>query len=377
MKTAHMAAIAVMTACALSCGSPKDEGSPITMLVGTYTDTGSKGIYSYRFDQNTGKLILPLTETAAEAPGSLSCAPLPNPSFLTITDDATVYAVGEMNGPTASLSTLKFNRDDFSFELLSTVLTGGEDPCYVATDGKIVLTANYSGGSLSVYPIGENAKAGDPVQILKGDIGGPDLSRQNAAHVHCSIFSPDGKYVFATDFSADRILRFNAGKELSDMKAFPVHSDYGPRHIIFSNDGKNLYAIGELSGDITVFGYNDGELTEKQVIRADRVDARGAADIHMTPDGKFLYGSLRLQNDGIAIYKVLADGTLEDAGYCTTGIHPRNFAITPNGKFLLAACRDSNDIEVYSIDGTTGALTPTGEKVTLPHPVCIAWDIVK
>ncbi|MBQ9173075.1 MAG: lactonase family protein [Bacteroidales bacterium] len=374
MKYPLMAALGIMAASVVSCGDAQKGNDAITMLVGTYTDSGSKGIYTYRFDQETGKIILPAKESYSEAPGSYTCAELPNPSFLTITQDGTVYAVGEMNGPTASLSTLKFNREDFSFEKISTVLTGGEDPCYVSTDGKVVLSANYSGGSLSVYPVGANAAAGDPSQIIPGSIGGPDANRQSSAHVHCAIFSPDGKYVFATDFSADRILRFDAGKELSSPKAFPLHSDYGPRHIIFSPNGKNVYVIGELSGDITVFGYDGGELTEKQTVRADRVDARGAADIHMTPDGRFLYGSLRLKNDGIAIYKVASDGTLEDAGYCNTGIHPRNFAITPNGKFLLAACRDSNDIEVFSINGETGELTANGEKISLPHPVCVVWD---
>ena len=366
--------MALITAALVSCGGPQKGDNTITMLVGTYTDSGSKGIYTYRFDQQNGKIVPPGTETSPEAPGSVSSVSLPNPSFLTITEDGTVYAVGEMNDATASLSTLKFNRDDFSFKVLSTVLTKGEDPCYVSTDGHVVLTANYTGGSLSVFPVGNEGKAGDPTQVIPGEAGGPDGVRQATPHVHCAIFSPDGKYVFASDFSADRILRFDAGKELSSPKAFPVHPDYGPRHLIFSPDGKNVYVIGELSGDVTVFGYDNGELTQKQVVRADRVDARGAADIHITPDGKFLYASLRLENDGIAIYRILPDGTLEDAGYCNTGIHPRNFAITPNGKFLLAACRDSNDIEVFSINPEDGSLSPNGEVITLPKPVCVVWD---
>ena len=377
MKVKTLATALIMASTVLSCAGPQKGDDIVTMLVGTYTGSGSKGIYSYKFDQNTGKLVLPEKETSPEAPGSVNSASLPNPSFLTITDDGTVYAVGEMNDETASLSTLRFNRDDLSFDLVSTVLTHGEDPCYVSTDGKVVLSANYSGGTLSVYPVDGEGKAGEPTQVIPGSIGGPDFRRQATPHVHCAIFSPDGKYVFVSDFSADRLLRFDAGKELSSPVAFSVHPDYGPRHIIFSNDGKNVYVIGELSGDVTVFGYDNGNLTEKQVVRADRVDARGAADIHITPDGKFLYASLRLKNDGIAVYKILEDGTLQDAGYCNTGIHPRNFAITPNGKFLLAACRDSNDIEVYSIDPSDGSLTPNGEVITLPKPVCVIWDTAK
>ena len=128
--------------------------------------------------------------------------------------------------------------------------------------------------------------------------------------------------------------------------------------------------IGELSGDVAVFDYKAGNLTLRQVVKADRFYARGAADIHLSPDGKFLYASLRLQNDGIAVFSVGADGTLAEVGYQHTGPHPRNFVITKD--LAIVACRDSDEIEIYSRDPDSGLLTDTGRRISLPKPVFVS-----
>jgi 6-phosphogluconolactonase (cycloisomerase 2 family) len=121
---------------------------------------------------------------------------------------------------------------------------------------------------------------------------------------------------------------------------------------------------------VAVFDYNAGHLTLRQVVKADRLNARGAADIHLSPDGKFLYASLRLQNDGIAIFSVQPDGTLAEVGYQHTGAHPRNFAITKD--LAIVACRDSDEIEIYGRDPATGLLTDTGRRISLPKPVFVS-----
>jgi 6-phosphogluconolactonase (cycloisomerase 2 family) len=164
-----------------------------------------------------------------------------------------------------------------------------------------------------------------------------------------------------------------AGGVRNYCRAATLHPDYGPRHLLFDASGTHLYVIGELSGDITVFDYKNGALTEKQVVKADRLDARGAADIHLSPDGKFLYASLRLKGDGIAIFEVAENGTLAYVGYQATGPHPRNFNITPNGRFVLVACRDNDSIEVYSRDAATGLLAPTGYRIPQTRPVFVGW----
>lgn len=130
----------------------------------------------------------------------------------------------------------------------------------------------------------------------------------------------------------------------------------------------------ELSGEVVVWTYDGKTLTQQQVIKADTVGAKGSADIHLSPDGKFLYASNRLQADGVAIFKVSpSDGTLTKVGYQLTGIHPRNFTITPNGKYLLVACRDTNEIQVFARDAETGLLQDTGKTIHTDKPVCLQW----
>ena len=251
----------------------------------------------------------------------------------------------------------------------------GEDPCYVSTDGTLLAVANYSGGTLATYRLREDGSIAPLDSLLVSGTGGPDLSRQETPHVHCAIFSPDGKHLFFSEFSADEIGRLDvyAGGVRNYCRAASLHADYGPRHLLFDAAGQHLYVIGELSGDITVFDYADGNLTEKQVIKADRMDARGAADIHFSPDGKYLYASLRLRGDGIVVFEVGPGGLLNYVGYTATGPHPRNFNITPNGRYVLVCCRDNDAVEVYARDAATGLLTFTGERLTLARPVYVGW----
>lgn len=343
----------------------------LNLFVGTYSD----GFYAYDFDQKAGKFL---------GEGPVAKAEMPNPSYLTV-DGNKVYAVSEMHDTTASVWAWRWGGN--GFELINSQPTGvmpgsdqasafrGEDPCYVSTDGTLLAVANYSGGTLATYRIREDGGIAPLDSLLVSGIGGPDLSRQEAPHVHCAIFSPDGKHLFFSEFSADEIGRLDvyAGGVRNYCRAATLHADYGPRHLLFDAYGRHLYVIGELSGDITVFDYADGNLTEKQVIKADRMDARGAADLHFSPDGKFLYASLRLRGDGIVVFEVGPGGFLNYVGYTATGPHPRNFNITPNGRYVLVCCRDNDSVEVYARDASTGLLTFTGDRLPVTRPVYVGW----
>ena len=352
-----------------SCSRP----DVLTMFVGTYSD----GFYAYEFDQNAGTLV---------GNGPVAKAEMPNPSYLAVQGNK-VYAVSEMPDTRASVWAWRWGGN--GFELMNSQPTGvipdsdqapapflGEDPCYVSTDGTLLAVANYSGGTLGVYRLHEDGSIAPLDSLLVSGTGGPDLSRQEAPHVHCAVFSPDGKHLFFSEFSADEIGRLDvfAGGVRSYCRAATLHPDYGPRHLLFDASGEHLYVIGELSGDITVYDYIDGNLREKQVIKADRMDARGAADIHLSPDGKFLYASLRLRGDGIVVFEVGPGGVLAYVGYQQTGPHPRNFNITPNGRFVLVACRDNNSIEIYDRDRSTGMLSDTGRRIPLERPVFVGWQ---
>ena len=336
----------------------------ISMAVGTYTDGGSKGIYTYRFNQETGK---------AELLDSLA---MKNPSYLTVSNDKRyIYAVSETGVSEASLNIISLDRRG-GMRLLETVLAEGADPCYIAQNGHIALTANYSGGSMSVFSLNHKGVKAELTTRFLGTTGGPDLSRQDTPHVHCACFTPDGKYVLATDFSADRILSFRLSgqKVIANGVAADVSADSGPRHLTFSREGRFAYLMSELSGKVTVFSYQQGRLERLQEITSDSVGARGGADIHLSPDGKFLYSSNRLKAEGIAIFSVNSQtGMLTPVGYQPTGAHPRQFNITPNGRYLLCCCRDSNKIQVFQRDSQTGLLTDTHQDIPLSKPVCVQF----
>lgn len=361
------AASMLSSACTTRNASQQRAEHELTMLVGTYTSGSSKGIYTFRFNEESG-VATPLSEIEVS-----------NPSYLTLSpDNRFVYAVSEENDSTAAINAFAFDKKKGTLTLLNKQRTKGEDPCYVATDGKKVLTANYSGGTMSVFPIRHDGSLESVDTLFQGTASGPDPDRQATPHIHCTLFSPDGNYIFATDFSADRILRYavHSKEELPRPLAETVNIQpgSGPRHLIFSKDGKYAYLINELSGKVTAFTYSDGRLNEIQTIVADTIQARGSADIHLSPDGKYLYASNRLKEDGIAIFEVNPEkGTLAKVGYQLTGLHPRHFNITPNGKFLLVACRDSNMIQVFERDTVSGLLKNTGKDIKMSKPVCIQF----
>jgi 6-phosphogluconolactonase (cycloisomerase 2 family) len=247
-----------------------------------------------------------------------------------------------------------------------------------------VHTANYGGGSISTFQVRSDGSLTPATSVILFKGSGADSLRQGEPHLHCVRYSPDGQYLFAADLGSDRIYRFNVNDtpfegqqalQQGSLKTFTTPAGTGPRHFDFHPDGgRYLYLLGELSGEVIVYDYHSGELVQKQIVPADSVGARGSADIHVSPDGRFLYASNRLQADGIAIFSIDPDeGTLTKAGYQLTARHPRNFVITPNGKYLLVASRDDNQVQVFSIDGETGLLTDTHRIIKLSKPVCLKF----
>ena len=359
--------VATLMSMALAgCGS-----EPLTMVVGTYTDEcASRGVYSYFFDQEKGALASGEGGQFAEAPGAVGRVEVRNPSYLTLSADGRhIYAVSEVGDSSASAVTLSLDAKTGEMQLLGSELTDGKDPCYISTNGKVVMTANYSSGNVTEFPIGDDGVLRPHDFLYETGLGGPDSTRQNLPHAHCALFNVAGTELYVSEFSADVVTRYDVATRQGKRILLP--SDFGPRHIILNADESKAYVLGELSGNVSVIDTESDSVI--QTVCADSVHARGSADIHLSPDGKFLYASNRLQNDGIAIFKVDPDGTLVYTGYQNTGIHPRNFNITPNGKFLLAACRDSGCIQIFRRDTRTGLLSDTGRTIVLDKPVCIVF----
>jgi len=359
---------ALMLAALTGCGS-----EPLTMIVGTYTDgCASRGVYSYFFDQEKGELVSgDGGDRFAEAPGAVGLVEVRNPSYLTLSADGKfIYSVSEVADSSASAVTMSLDAKTGEMQLLGSEPTDGKDPCYVSTNGKVVMTANYSSGNVTEFPVGEDGRLLPHDFLYETGLGGPDSTRQSLPHAHCALFNTAGTELYVSEFSADAVARYDVATRQGSRILLP--SDFGPRHIILNADESRAYVLGELSGKVAVIDTESDSIV--QTVSADTVHARGSADIHLSPDGKFLYASNRLKNDGIAIFKVDPDATLIYAGYQNTGAHPRNFNITPNGKFLLVACRDSGCIQIFRRDARTGLLSDTGRTIVLDKPVCIVFQ---
>jgi len=348
----------------------------LIMYIGTYTeDSNSNGIYTYRFNQENGTFEL------------LSSATAGNPSFVTLSPDGKrLYAVSEYNDGRQGAYSFDVSEDKVQLSnpiFLPTapkdvLPRAGADPCHIVSDGKYVITANYTGGDISVFSLDAAGRLQPEVQ----NIAFVGNTPERVAHIHCIIPTPDKKYILATDLGNDRVYRFRYNKKArknaevltSQRVAYEVSDGQGPRHLTFSKDGRFAYLINELGGECVVLSYRKGKLKEIQRIMADEGGGRGSADIHISPDGRFLYTSHRLKKDGIAIFAIDPEkGTLTKIGYQLTGIHPRNFAITPNGKYLLVACRDGNKIQIFQRDEETGELTETPEEIEIDKPTCIVF----
>lgn len=369
-----------------ACTSTKKQTEPTTvsedyngiyMLVGSYATPEEEGVKVYRFDEATGnaKYITGLKGIS-------------NPSYLTPSvDGERIYAVGEDEGKTSTANAIRFDKEQETLTLLNSQPTDGAAPCYIqlSPSGKFVITANYFGGSITVFPLDKEGKLKPDTRLISFIGNGPDKERQNQPHVHCVEFTPDHKYLLANDLGTDQIHIFPVSEAMTDGVAHSlldeskeynvkVEPGSGPRHICFHPNQKYAYLINEISGKVITFSYEKGKLNTLQYIEADTIGAKGSGDIHISPDGKFVYASNRLQADGIAIFAVDQEkGTLTKAGYQLTDIHPRNFIITPNGRYLLVACRDSNTIQVFNRDKVTGLLKDTGKSIKTDKPVCLKF----
>lgn len=342
------------------------------LFVGSYAEATAPGISLYRLNSETGESHLLQTFSG-----------ILNPSYLALSRDGDfLYAVSETATPEAQLVSYRFDKEKQTLTLLNAQPTGGSDPCFVWVDKqrRLAVTANYTGGSISFFPIAEDGSL-LPAKVTDFQGGTPGSARQEKPHLHCIYASPDERFLYGNDLGCDRIYKYNLRTEQNQLVAYPgTPTDFtlpageGPRHTTFHPNGKWAYLISELSGRVAAMRYEDGNLIPFQFIEADPFNAAGSADIHISPDGRFLYTSNRLKGDGIAMFEIdPQSGKLEKLGYRLTGIHPRNFNITPNGELLLCACRDSNVIQVFKRDRQTGFLHDTEQDIHTSKPVCLLF----
>ena len=248
--------------------------------------------------------------------------------------------------------------------------TPGEHSCHITLLEREAVVADYTSGTLSLFPLDASGlPCGEP-EIMHFEGNGPHPVRQTSPHIHSSWLSPDGDSIIVADLGSDRLYRFavRGGKiDTGSRETFAMPSGCGPRHCAFGKD--KLYVTTELSDEVLVLDCP----SMKQIQRVEVNPARpgGGGHIALSPDGLFLYASSRLDNDGIAVFKIGEDGLLEKTGYYPTGSHPRHFCMTPSGDTLLVACRDSDEVQIFTRKAIDGSLSFTGQTIAIEKPVFV------
>ena len=349
----------------MCCAEKPEPIEHTTLFVGTYTDGTSEGIYTLRFNPNTGSLDS-LEPKAA----------LPNPSFLAISqDNKFLYAVQE----TADFDSLGGGISAFALkegvlEAINHKGTGGAHPCHVALSGKGQLAvSNYTGGNLAIFDLEEDGSLGGR-QLLDHKI----LDTTKAAHVHKAHFNSDG--LFAADLGLDAIQRFAQqphGWVPAPQAFLELPEGAGPRHFTFSTDRSFLYVINELNATITVFERGSGgqftPIQTENTVAPDWTGAKSCADIHLSPDGKFLYGSNRGENTLVIFGVDQENGKISLVGRTSVqGDWPRNFVLDPTGNYVLVANQRSNNITVFKRNSEQGTLEYTSQ-FEVGSPVCLVF----
>ncbi len=348
------------------------------LLVSGYTKAlPDKGIAVYDFNTQTGELKFHSVTGGIE-----------NPSYLAVSRNGKyVYAVSEKNKGT--VVAYRFDHISGKLDSINQSSAGGRGPCYISTDDAAthVFIANYSDGSLSAIKLNTNGSL-DTTAIQTIQHSGSSINKDNQAgpHVHSMVLSPDNRYVLCADLGIDHVYtyRFDAKSASPLSEAVPAYVDVkpgsGPRHICFHPNGNYVYVVNELNGTVDAFSYSDGKLQHKQTITMLPEGFNGiieAADIHISPDGKFLYASNREERNEIIIYSIGKDGTLRFAGrQSVMGAAPRNFVIDPSGKFVLVANQNSNEVIVFRRNKKTGLLKYSGKKISTASPSCLKFITV-
>lgn len=349
------------------------------VYVGTYTtgrNVTSKGIYAYRFQPSTGAF----TDLGLVAETS-------SPSYLAVhPNHRWLYAANEVKD--GSITAFTIDAATGKLTPLNQAATRGADPAYLIVDrsGKTVLAANYTGGSIIAFPIKPDGGLGEASAFFQYQgVGVKNPGRQDGAHPHETLPSPDNRFVLVPDLGLDLLLiyRFDAPKAaltpsgIAPLKIGPPGT--GPRHLAFNPNGRFIYLLNELGSALNTFAYDSktGGLRLLQDVSALPADFKGRSDageLEVHPNGKFLYASNR-GHDSLAVFAIDArTGLLSPVEHVPTqGRLPRNFAIDPTGAYLLMGNQAANAIVIFKIDAQTGKLTPTGQKLEMSSPTCIVF----
>lgn len=351
------------------------------VLIGSYTQAASEGIYRYRFNSQTGQLdAKPLQVIKTD-----------NPSWLTLSKDQRHLFVVNENGPggkdvIGKVSSFAIDAKTHQVTPINQVLSRGDEPTHssLSPDQRFLFVSNYAvhpepGGALAVIAVGKDGKLSDVVQVSNNHGASKvNAERQASSHVHSAIPTPDDKYVVTSDLGADKMLVFSYdGNRAKPLQPAPTPSvqlppGSGPRHLLFSEDGKHAWLTLEMVAQVAVFDYHDGVFKQTQTVDLKNKDLQqkvGAGGLHTSPDGKFLYVANRGEANQLLVFAVDAKGQLKEVQRRSVeGLEPREFRFDPSGHFMLIANQKSNQIVTVKVDPKTGMLGETVQKLDFDSP---------
>jgi 6-phosphogluconolactonase len=349
------------------------------VFVSAFAPGEKGGIHAFKFDSEKGTLEPLNRSTGAQ-----------NPFFIAVSPDKKfLYSIdAEKFGAPDDEFVAAFAIEDRSgsLRLLNRQSAKGTASCFLDVDptGKSVLVANYSSGNVAALPVKPDGALEEAASSFQHSGSGGDPARQKGPNAHCLVVSPDGRHALACDLGIDKVMIYALEAKTAKLTPNPSQASAtlapksGPRHLSFHPNGRLVYVINELANTVTVFDWNPAEATlrEKQTIATLPQDFTGksyTADLKITPDGKFLYGTNR-GHDSLASYRIAADGTLtllriQPSG----GKGPQNLLVTPDGQWLLCANMPGNNVVVFKVDAASGAITPHRTPVEVPMASCIRW----
>jgi 6-phosphogluconolactonase len=354
-----------------ACQSDHGKNNTIPLYIGTYTNSYSEGIYLASFDTISGELTnLQLG------------APLVNPSYLTVHNELfLLFSVSENEGRKAVIHSIGIDSETGLLTAIDSLITGSLGACYISTIGNnMVAVANYTSGDVTFVPFTTEGKLSDQIRTYKHKGSGPNKERQKAPHAHSILPDPSGRYVYSADLGIDKILVYKfENSSLFAIGEVAITPGAGPRHIAFHPAGTVMAVLNELNHTIEVFSKDEGGIFTEPIqtisILNDSLHQHStSADIHFSPDGRYLYASVR-GVDKIEVISVdPSQFTLHAIQSVYETIHwPRNFTIDPSGRFLLVANQKGNNITVFLRDKETGMLILTEHVIEVDSPACLKF----
>ncbi|MFO0425437.1 MAG: lactonase family protein [Planctomyces sp.] len=353
------------------------QAEELLVFVTAFSGGEDGAIHAYGLNTETGQLTL--KERTTDPKNAFFIALSPDRKYL-----YSIHAPGQFGGKeNEQVAAYSLEGRTGRMKLLNRTSALGTAACYLDVDatGKTVFVANYSTGSVASIPVRPDGTLGEAATFVQHEGHSVDKTRQDAAHAHCIVVTPDNRFVLSADLGLDRILSYRIESGTSRMVPsaspfFRTIPGAGPRHLTFHPNGRHVYVINELANSVTLFDYikESGILTEQQTLSTVPLDFTGTshtADVKVTPNGRFMYGTNR-GHDSIACYRLNDSGRMELITIePSLGKGPQNLVITPDGKYLLCANMPGNNLVVFRIDADTGKISSAGDPVTLTGPSCI------